>query len=467
MHLKKKLLVASALGMAVTISGCTTIPIEYIEYHDRVMASQRADFEQKLESLAAENSATEAKNKQLIAKNSSVESKDTELEILAAENSVTEAENTQLIATNSSVESKDTELEIIAVENSVTEAENTQLIAKNSTVEPKNTTLEMAKESADSNVTQLQAVQTSGSINTPDTSNQLFPPNAQLGHCYSRVLTPAEYKTTITKEMVKAESKSITIIPAEYENGSKRVLVKEAGTKLVVTPATYKNVTEEVEVSPAHTHLETVPAVYETLTERVIDQPAHTAWKRGTGFQSSALETKIDNGTGEVMCLVEVPATYRTITKTILKSAVQVTKVSHPAVYKTISKRVLDKKATTRSVGTTPAQYKTVAIKRITSPEKQVATKINAVYKNVSSTEQVSAEVLNWAEVLCENNMTSQTVLGLQKLLKKSGSYRGPLDGIYGPMTERAANGYAKANGLPTGSRLISLETAKHIGLEI
>jgi predicted proteasome-type protease len=99
-------------------------------------------------------------------------------------------------------------------------------------------------------------------------------------------------KWNLGNDHVKAESKSITIIPAEYENGSKRVLVKEAGTKLVVTPATYKNVTEEVEVSPAHTHLETVPAVYETLTERVIDQPAHTAWKRGTGFQSSALETK-------------------------------------------------------------------------------------------------------------------------------------------------------------------------------
>ena len=38
---------------------------------------------------------------------------------------------------------------------------------------------------------------------------------------------------------------------------------------------------------------------------------------------------------------------------------------------------------------------------------------------------------------------------------------------VYEIITERAANSYAKRNELPTGSRLISLETVKHIGLAI
>ena len=127
-----------------------------------------------------------------------------------------------------------------------------------------------------------------------DVSNQLFPPNAQPGHCYSRVLTPATYKTVTDQVVFKPASEIVTISPATYTDTTEKLLIKEESTKIVVVPATYKTVTEQVMVRPAHTHLKTVPAVYETVTERVLDKPAHTAWKRGAGFQSSALETRIE-----------------------------------------------------------------------------------------------------------------------------------------------------------------------------
>lgn len=299
-----------------------------------------------------------------------------------------------------------------------------------------------------------------------DVSNQLFPPNAQPGHCYSRVLTPATYKTVTDQVVFKPASEIVTISPATYTDATEKLLIKEESTKIVVVPATYKTVTEQVMVRPAHTHLKTVPAVYETVTERVLDKPAHTAWKRGAGFQSSALETRIDNGTGEIMCLVEVPATYKTISKKVLKTAERTIEEKHDAEYKTVSKRVINTPATTKTI-VIPAEYKTVAVKRLVSAEKVVRTPVAAVYKDVTSSQKVSDEELKWAEVLCEDNMTTATVSDLQKLLKKAGTYNGPIDGRYGPLTERAANSYAKRNNLPTGSRLISLETAKHIGLSI
>lgn len=296
--------------------------------------------------------------------------------------------------------------------------------------------------------------------------NELFPPNAKPGQCWSRVLTPASYKTNSERVLVKPASESISILPAKYENVTERILVKEAATKIIAVPATYKTVTEQVMVKPAHTHLKTVPASYETLSERVIDKPAHTAWKRGAGFKSSALQTRIDNGTGEIMCLVEVPATYKTITKKVLKTPERTIEEQHPAEFKTVSKRVIDQAATTKTV-TIPAEYRTVTVQRLVSAEKEVRKPIPAVYKDVTSSQKISDEELKWAEVLCEDNMTPNTVASLQELLRKSGTYRGPIDGLYGPMTERAANTYAKRNGLPTGSRLISLETAKHLGLQI
>ena len=297
-------------------------------------------------------------------------------------------------------------------------------------------------------------------------NTELFPPNAKPGQCWSRVLTPARFVTNTERVLVKPESEDISILPAKYAPATERILVKEASTKIVPVAPTYKTVTERVMVRPAHTHLKTIPAKYETISNRVLDKAAHTVWKRGAGFQSSALETRIDNGTGEIMCLVEVPATYKTVTKTILKTPETVVEEQHDAEYETITRRVLDKPATTKTV-VVPAEYKVVNVQRLVTPEKEVRKAIPAVYKNVTSSEKVSDEVLAWEEVLCEVNMDTQTVAQLQRTLRRAGSYAGPIDGVYGPMTERAANSYAKKHGLPTGSRLISLKTVKHLGLNI
>jgi len=291
----------------------------------------------------------------------------------------------------------------------------------------------------------------SGSGMMASGNSELFPPNAQPGQCWSRVLTPAKFVTNSERVLVKPESESISILPAKYEPATERVLVKEESTKLVAVPATYKTVTERVMVRPASTRLKTIPAQYETETNRVLEKAAHTTWKRGDGFRSSSLQTRIDNGTGEVMCLVEVPATYKTVTKTVLKTPERVVEVPVDAEYETVTRRVVD----------------TVNVQRLVTPEKEVRNPIAAVYNNVTSTEKVSDEKLTWEEVLCEINMDTQTVAELQRSLQKAGVYDGPIDGIYGRMTERAANSYAKQNGLPTGSRLIALKTVKHLGLKI
>lgn len=327
-------------------------------------------------------------------------------------------------------------------------------------------TYEQKLQALETSNTQYSALAQSNSGSGSDISSELFPPNAQPGQCWSKVLTPATYQTSTEQLLLKPASEKISITPATYETVTEQLLVKEESTEIVVIPATYKMAEEQVMVKPAHTTLRTIPAVYENVTEQVLEKAAHTVWKRGDGFKTNALQTRIDNGTGEIMCLVEVPASYRTVTKRVLVTPEQVVESVEPAIYKTVSKRVIDQPASTKTV-TIPAEYRTVSVQRLVSPEQQFTTPIAAVYKDVTSSVKVTEESLKWAEVLCEDNMTSQTVASLQKLLQESGTYNGPIDGSYGPMTEQAANTYAKQNGLPTGSRLISLETAKHIGLDI
>jgi regulator of extracellular matrix RemA (YlzA/DUF370 family) len=111
-------------------------------------------------------------------------------------------------------------------------------------------------------------------------TNSPYPPNAEPGKCYKKVLIPAKY-TTQTEKLLKSEaSERVQIIPATYKNVTEKVLVIEAGEKLVTIPATYKNVTEKVLVKEASERLVKVPATYGTTTEKVLVKEASTDWKK-------------------------------------------------------------------------------------------------------------------------------------------------------------------------------------------
>jgi hypothetical protein len=112
-------------------------------------------------------------------------------------------------------------------------------------------------------------------------------------------------------------------------------------------------------VKDATSRLVEVPAVYGWETEQIIDKPAHTTWKKGTGPIQ-----RIDDTTGEIMCLVEIPATYKTVKKRVLKAAATTKRVDIPAVYKTVKVREL-----VAGPGETrtevPEKYKTVSVEEL------------------------------------------------------------------------------------------------------
>ncbi len=156
--------------------------------------------------------------------------------------------------------------------------------------------------------------------------------SASPGQCFHEHYVPATYRTVSEQVLKRAASESVAVIPARYEQVQETILVREASTKLI-----------------------TVPAEYGTETEQVLDKPAHTVWKRGTGPIQ-----RLDESTGEIMCLVEVPATY-----------------------KTISRRVVRTPASTRTIEI-PAEYKTVSVRKQVSAASEQRTPIEAVYGSTS-----------------------------------------------------------------------------------
>lgn len=164
------------------------------------------------------------------------------------------------------------------------------------------------------------------------------------GSCFREYHTQPEYKTEITRILKREGSERIVITPAKYDLAEERIVVTDAFTRTIDVPATYR-----------------------TESESVLVEPARSIWKKGRG----PIE-KLDNTTGEIMCLVEIPARYETLTKTIL-----------------------DKPATTKTVDV-PAVYKTVKVRRLIEPATESRVTIEPEYDNISTRVKVADAGFFW-----------------------------------------------------------------------
>lgn len=315
---------------------------------------------------------------------------------------------------------------------------------------------------------------------------------AQPEQCFSEFYIPAKFETTEKEVLVKEEAEQITVAEAQYEQTEETVMVKASTKDKVLTKAEY-----------------------EVVEEQVMVEPAKAVWKKGTGPI-----TRIDNSTGDIMCLVQIPAKYKTIKKTVLKSASAVQEVEVPAesIVVPVSRLVSDSsadraklpaefstvnvtskvadaafvwrnaqvagegKATGNSIclkavpakftkikkqvietpaavkeEKVPAAYKTVKVKNVSAEAEEKRTIIPAVYNTVEKRVKKSSERLEWRRVLCETNMTRDTNKKIQQVLKDAGYYNGPIDGSIGRGTFLSVEKYQKDNDLPTGGLTIQM----------
>ncbi len=313
-------------------------------------------------------------------------------------------------------------------------------------------------------------------------SSSALPPNPLPGECYARVYQAPTYNTVTQKITVQEPGEKLEVIPATYRTVTEKVLVREASEELRVVPATYRTVTEKVLVKPESYRIETVPPTYGTETVRVIDEPARSVWQPGrltasgnyipTGAGSNTGGvvggsyngvTRIDNGTGEVLCLVEIPATYKTITKRVLKTPGSSKRVPIPAEYTTITKQVIGTPATTKRV-VIPAQYKTVTKKVIATPGSTKRVPVPGVYDTVTTKKKVSEGKVVWRSILCDTNAAPEIIKNVQTALQRGGYYGGPIDGIIGSQTAAAVKRYQTQAKLPVDG-LLTIDTVKSLGV--
>lgn len=287
--------------------------------------------------------------------------------------------------------------------------------------------------------------------------NDLFPPNAKAGECYTRTFAPPAFREVTEQVLVREASANTRVIPARYETVEQRVLVREAVTRLEVVPAEFDWVEERIMVKPERTDVVEVSPVYDTVTEQVVDTPAHTVWKPGRG----PIEV-VDNSTGEIMCLVDVPATYKSVQKRVLRTPGTTREVTQPAEYTTVRKRVVKTPATVREVED-PAVYETILVMKKVSEATVAQIEVPAEYNTYTRNEIVTGGGMEWRQVLCETNTTPDIIRGVQRALRSAGYDPGSIDGVLGRSTMVAVRRFQQRRGLASGG--LTIETVRALGL--
>lgn len=341
----------------------------------------------------------------------------------------------------------------------------------------------------------------------PSVISRVGPPNAKPGQCYAEFVTPAVTESDTKQVLVSNATTKTETIPAKYKTETVRELVTPATTRTETIPATYKTeirrvpvnrdgdatvatktetVTERVLVKPEERRTVTVPAVYETVTERVKIRDSYTEWRESTRVYAIGAEalggTILANrvSSASIMCLVEIPAEYQTVTKRVLVSEETTREEVIPAEYKEVTKtvevaddaaadpdaefeevevRVIDTPEEVRVVPV-PAEYKTVTKRVLESPAVTRTVPVKPVYRNEVTTRIITPAKRDWVAVICDADATPDYVMRMQRALKDRALYGGPIDGIIGTQTRRAIRQLQGGK-----SDLLSLASAQELGL--
>lgn len=296
-----------------------------------------------------------------------------------------------------------------------------------------------------------------------------LPPAANAGECFARVLIPETTEVMTEQVIDKEASFEIRVVPAQYETVTEQRLVKEGTTVYRTVPAVYETVTETIEVEPAREEKIVVPAEFETYTEQVLVREAYTTWKPGAGLYgrgaagtAGVVPTGTDAvATGELLCMVEIPAQFDTVTRTRLLQPERTDIRVIPAVTKSVTKQVVVQPPQVVEE-VIPAQFETVTVQKLVSPAFEERIDIPATYKTVEKRVVTGGGGLEWREVLCDTNTTPAKIREVQQALTRAG-YSAPADGAFGPQTLRAMESFQRANGLPVG--YLTVSTVQALGV--
>jgi len=241
-----------------------------------------------------------------------------------------------------------------------------------------------------------------GAVCPPDHPVRDYPRAAHPGQCFARVRVPPAYESSSEQVLVAPARTERRMVPAVYDWAERQVLVEPARVERHVIPATWRSVTETEVVTPATTQVQRIDAVYDTVAEQVVVRPAHTEWRRTfVGPDGLLPEGAQVEATGEVVCLIEVPAEYATVQRRVLREPARTIETPIPAVTRTVTRQVIDQPEQVTETPV-PAVYRTERYQRLVTPAHYESTVIPARYETRVRQRMVSPGRLEWRHAACD-----------------------------------------------------------------
>ena len=286
------------------------------------------------------------------------------------------------------------------------------------------------------------------------------PPN-NPGQCFIKEVLPAEWRDEPQQQLVRAAGERIEYTDPEYQEVEERVMVKPATKTMKVIPAEYAEVEEQVLVRDAYRREIQVPALYNTYFEKVLEKPARQVWKPGRGTVE-----KVDPNTGEILCLVEEEAVYKTVERKELARAASTTYQDVPAEYATVKKTVLKTPERVEEVEV-PAVYETVKVTKLVKAPQQTKVPVEAQYATVNKKVMASPPRCEWVQVLCIDNSSPEKIQSVKRALNAQGaSPQLQVNGELDQNLTEAVRAYQQQNGLRADG-LMTADTLAKLGVPL
>lgn len=153
-----------------------------------------------------------------------------------------------------------------------------------------------------------------------------------------------------------------------------------------------------MQVSPGYVRYEVTPAQTRTVQERVLVREGRMVWRRG--YVEGARQVRHDPETGEIWCLVEEPAVYETVHRTVVTSPAQLREVAVDPQFDTITREVLVQAATVEEIPI-PAQHASYHVDVLTEQARVDRRISQRRTDQIATHELVSEERFEWRRVDC------------------------------------------------------------------
>lgn len=288
-----------------------------------------------------------------------------------------------------------------------------------------------------------------------------MPPGAAPGQCYARVLVPASYRAVPVEIVTQEASTRIEVSEPSFRTETATVVTHDGYTRYEVVQPTFRTEAQTVVTRPAHERLVATQPTFGTRAETVVIREPRLVWRRGANLSGVR---RLDPNTGEIYCLIEEAAITQTVTRRVQTAPGGVQRVSVPAQTRTVARTVLATPGSVREVHV-PQQSTAIPVQVLDAPAASREIAVPEQRGTINRQELVSGERYEWVQVACDNTASGRaSISSAQRALAQRGLYRGPIDGIAGPMTREAVRRFQAGERLPGNGELTG-ETLRRLGL--